>query len=41
MSNPKPRVKMLFKNLRFAILFCVKKKSLIRMLGENFKFEFP
>ena len=27
MSNPRPRVKTLFKNLRFAILFCVKKKK--------------
>ena len=40
MSNPRPRVKMLFKNLRFAILFCVK-KSLMRMLGGKFKFVFP
>ena len=42
MSNPRPRVKTLFKNLRFAILFCVKKKkSLMRMLREKFKSKFP
>ena len=40
MSNPRPRVKILYKNLRFEILFCVK-KGLMRMLDEKFKFEFP
>ena len=42
MSNPRPRVKTLFKNLRSANLFCVKKKkSLMRMLREKFKSKFP
>jgi len=40
MSNPRARVKTLFKNLGFATLFCIK-KSMMRILGEKFRFEFP
>ena len=40
MSNPRSRVKMLFKNLGFATLFCIK-KSMMRILDEKFRFEFP
>ena len=40
MSNPKPRVKMLFKNFRSTTLFCIR-KGLMRMLGEKIKYEFP
>ena len=39
MSNPQPKLKLLFKNLRSASLFYVK-KGLMGMFGKKFRFEF-
>ena len=39
MSNPRSRLKLLFKNLRSASLFYVK-KGLMGMFGKKFRFDF-
>ena len=40
MSNPKSKVKLLFKNLRSAI-FILCEKNLMRIVNEKFNLEFP